>query len=47
MNLFNIIKSDLSSRGKSLNSLDELFELRIFAQNRANWKNLYDSGDTD
>ena len=49
MNLFNVIKSDLSVRGRTLENNSDLHELRYFAQNRQKWKNLfsYEEGDTD
>ena len=37
-NLFNVLKTDLSARGLSLNSIDDLHELRHVASNRQKWK---------
>ena len=39
-NLFNVIKADLSDKGLSLQSIDDLHELRYLAKNRNGWKML-------
>ena len=40
MNLFNVICNDLKLRDLYLNDIDDLFELRFIAKDRAKWKEL-------
>ena len=41
LNLFNVLVSDLGKRNLSIDTVDELYEIRDFAECRRCWSNLY------